>query len=125
MLNLLAIGLGGFLGAILRGLSYMCIYRLLPNSIFLATLFVNVLGSFLIGVLFCYIEIKGMPPWLRSFIGIGFLGAFTTFSTFSYENLMFLQNGFWVSLVFNILLNVGLCLFAVWLGFIFLRQILL
>ena len=122
MLNaLLAIGLGGFLGAITRGISFHIIHKLLPHYAFLATLFVNVLGSFLIGILFCYIETKELSMWVRNFVGVGFLGAFTTFSTFSYENLMLLQNGFLVSFACNIILNVGLCLLAVWLGFILFR----
>lgn len=117
MLTCLMVGLGGFLGAILRMLSFEFIHKILPPSyFFLATLFVNVLGSFLMGILFFYAQNKGISASVKNFIGIGFLGAFTTFSAFSYENLLFLQNHSYIHLIFNVFLNVGLCLFAIWLG---------
>ncbi|MCH5335861.1 MAG: CrcB family protein [Campylobacter sp.] len=119
MLNtLLVVGLGGFLGAIFRMLSYELIYKILPHFTLLATLFVNVLGSFLMGVLFFYLQNKGDSVLIKNFIGIGFLGAFTTFSTFTYENLMLLQNQNYVYFILNVLLNVGLCLFALWVSFL-------
>lgn len=119
MLNtLLVVGLGGFLGAIFRMLSYELIYKILPHFTLFATLFVNVLGSFLMGVLFFYLQNKGDSVLIKNFIGIGFLGAFTTFSTFTYENLMLLQNQNYVYFILNVLLNVGLCLFALWVSFL-------
>ncbi|EAH4947157.1 fluoride efflux transporter CrcB [Campylobacter coli] len=119
MLNtLLVVGFGGFIGAILRMLSINLVNKFFPYSISLGTLFVNVLGSFIIGLLFSYAHHKGLSPALKSFISTGFLGAFTTFSTFSYENLLLLQSGNYFNFSLNILLNIILCLIAVWLGFI-------
>ncbi|ENY1772523.1 fluoride efflux transporter CrcB [Campylobacter coli] len=119
MLNtLLIVGFGGFIGAILRMLSINLVNKFFPYSISFGTLFVNVLGSFIIGLLFSYAQNKGLSPALKSFISTGFLGAFTTFSTFSYENLLLLQSGNYFNFSLNILLNIILCLIAVWLGFI-------
>lgn len=119
MLNtLLVVGFGGFIGAILRMLSINLVNKFFPYSISLGTLFVNVLGSFMMGLLFSYAHHKGLSPALKSFISTGFLGAFTTFSTFSYENLLLLQSGNYFNFSLNILLNIILCLIAVWLGFI-------
>ncbi|EAJ9800798.1 fluoride efflux transporter CrcB, partial [Campylobacter coli] len=118
MLNtILVVGLGGFIGAVLRMLSINLINKILPHSISFGTLFVNVLGSFMMGLLFSYTHHKGLSPALKSFISTGFLGAFTTFSTFSYENLLLLQSGNYFNFSLNILLNIILCLIAVWLGF--------
>lgn len=119
MLNtILIVGLGGFIGAILRMLAMNLVNKFLPHSIGFGTLFVNVLGSFIIGLVFSYAQNKGLSLLLKSFISTGILGAFTTFSTFSYENLMLLQSGNYLSFALNIVLNVVLCLFAVWLGFL-------
>ncbi|EAH4669884.1 fluoride efflux transporter CrcB [Campylobacter coli] len=119
MLNtLLIVGFGGFIGAILRMLSINLVNKFFPYSISFGTLFVNVLGSFIIGLLFSYAQNKGLSPVIKSFISTGFLGAFTTFSTFSYENLLLLQSGNYFNFSLNILLNIILCLIAVWLGFI-------
>ncbi|EAK2051535.1 fluoride efflux transporter CrcB [Campylobacter coli] len=119
MLNtILVVGLGGFIGAVLRMLSINLINKILPHSISFGTLFVNVLGSFMMGLLFSYAHHKCLSPALKSFISTGFLGAFTTFSTFSYENLLLLQSGNYFNFSLNILLNIILCLIAVWLGFI-------
>ncbi|EHB9799479.1 fluoride efflux transporter CrcB [Campylobacter coli] len=119
MLNtLLIVGFGGFIGAILRMLSINLVNKFFPYSISFGTVFVNVLGSFVIGLLFSYAQNKGLSPVIKSFISTGFLGAFTTFSTFSYENLLLLQSGNYFNFSLNILLNIILCLIAVWLGFI-------
>ncbi|MCW1360399.1 fluoride efflux transporter CrcB [Campylobacter sp. US33a] len=119
MLNtILVVGFGGFLGAILRMFAINLVNKFLPHSISFGTLFVNVFGSFIIGLLFSYAQNKGLSPLLKSFISTGILGAFTTFSTFSYENLLFLQSGNYLNFTLNILSNVTLCLLAVWLGFL-------
>lgn len=109
---------GGGIGTILRMLSIKLVNKFFPYSISFGTLFVNVLGYFAIGLLFFYAQNKGLSPLLKSFVSTGVLGAFTTFSTFSYQNLLLLQSGNYLYFALNILLNVFLCLFAAWLGFI-------
>jgi CrcB protein len=117
MLQILAIAGGGALGALGRfGLS-SGVYRLLGRDFPWGTLAVNVLGSFLMGLLFVlFLDRLAGPPELRSAILVGFLGAFTTFSTFSMETLVLVEQGFVVKGLLNILASVLLCLLACWLG---------
>lgn len=106
---------GGGIGTILRMLSINLVNKFFPYSISFGILFVNVSGSFAIGLLFFYAQNKGLSPLLKSFVSTGVLGSFTTFS---YQNLLLLQSGNYLYFALNILLNVFFCLFAAWLGFI-------
>ena len=120
--TLLVIGFGGFVGAIARALMVGVVDRFTRGvGLPLGTLAVNVVGSFGIGLLFAYAQSKGVSPLAKSLIAMGFLGAFTTFSTFSYENVLLLQGGNYAHLALNIALNVALCLFAVWLAFLVMK----
>ncbi|MDP8212652.1 MAG: fluoride efflux transporter CrcB [Candidatus Zapsychrus exili] len=114
MVKVLLVGSGGFIGAVLRYLSGVAIYRFASAAQFpYATLFVNVLGCFLIGFL-----IKSLgESSLYLFIIVGVLGGFTTFSSFSLETLSLLNNGEIIKAASNVIFNVILCLFAVWLGY--------
>ena len=109
--------LGGAVGASMRYGVTIIMVSLLGKSFPYATLIVNVLGSFIMGLLFSLIEhgIVADLPW-RSLFGIGLLGAFTTFSTFSMDTLLLIQHGEWQKAVLNILLNVLMCISAAWLG---------
>lgn len=113
----LLVALGGACGASLRFFCYEMTHLLLGRGFPYATLLVNVLGSFVMGLLYAAIqqEYVIIIPW-RTFIGIGFLGAFTTFSTFSLDTLLMLQQGDWVKAGLNIILNVFVCLFIAWVG---------
>lgn len=119
MLNVLIVGLGGFLGTILRFVMNQLIYKGLGAPLYpYGTLAINVLGCFLIGMLGCLAETRvSMTPSLRLFFQIGILGGFTTFSTFGYETFALIRDGQFVLGIGNIILQVLLGLAAVWLGY--------
>ena len=113
----LAIMMGGALGALLRYLISNAIYDWLGRSFPWGTLGVNVFGSFLMGLLsLLLLERWQIDPAIKLMILVGFLGAFTTFSTFSMETFHLLQQGHPLKAVINSLLSVVFCVFAVWLG---------
>ena len=80
------------------------------------TLLVNILGSFLLGFAFRYLESTVLPAEWRQAVTIGFLGAFTTFSTFSYEAVALAQDGDWSRAGAYVVASVGLGLAAVVAG---------
>ncbi|MDE1515647.1 MULTISPECIES: fluoride efflux transporter CrcB [Vibrio] len=112
------IALGGALGACARFLvSEICI-TLFGRGFPIGTLAVNVIGSFIMGLLIACIENEWLSPYpWKAVIGFGFLGALTTFSTFSIDNVFLMQQGAFVKMAANILLNVLLSISAAWLGF--------
>jgi len=122
--QLLAIAGGGALGAVLRFGIASNIYRWLGRDFPYGILLVNVAGSLLMGLLFAFIVERGLLPleW-RAALMIGFLGAFTTFSTFSMETILLLESGELGKAGLNVLLNVTLCLAATWFGLIVGRQL--
>lgn len=93
MKYLLFIALGGAAGAVSRYLLSSGAHALWEGKWPLGTLLVNMLGSFLIGVVFVLIERQVLHPDWRSVLMVGFLGAFTTFSTFSLESITLMENG--------------------------------
>ena len=116
--NFLFIGLGGFLGAILRYALSDFVQSWSKFSQFpFGTLVVNLLGCLLIGALAQLAESRDIfTPETSSLIFLGFLGAFTTFSTFSSESLNLMRNGQNLLSYLNIGASVVLGLAAVWLG---------
>jgi len=116
MNNILMIAAGGALGAISRyGLSQLAI-NLFGKGFPFGTLIANFVGSLLMGLLFSLIDNGTLAPQVRIAVGVGFLGAFTTFSTFSLDTVLMIQNGEIQKALFNVLFNVGLCLMAVFIG---------
>jgi CrcB protein len=116
--NLILIGFGGFIGSIARYLVSRLNVYFDFFSIPIGTLLVNVIGSFLIGFLTGIADKSALltVQW-RMFLMVGLCGGFTTFSTFSNENLMLLHNGQYISVILYTGLSVFLGFTAVFLGF--------
>ena len=109
-----AVAVGGALGSIARYALSTWIFDISSHKFPYATLAVNVLGSFFMGVLFVIIvEKAALPTEMRSLLMIGFIGAFTTFSTFSLDALGLWQNGHIFMSVVYMLATVILCLIAI------------
>ena len=116
---------GAGLGGITRYWVSNGVYVLFGRQFPYGTLFVNASGSFLMGLLFVIIleRFNGIGPQLRAFLLIGFLGGYTTFSSFSLETFNLLESGAWLSAALNILLSVILCISLGWLGILGGRQL--
>lgn len=122
MLNILYVGLGGFIGSILRYLVFLSSNHLLGSNLPYSTIIVNIIGSFFIGFLYQffnnYIFISESTKLLLT---VGFLGGFTTFSTFSIDAFILYQNYGKFFAVSYIILSVVLSLSALLLGMFALR----
>lgn len=117
--NILLIGAGGFLGSIARYFVSLLNLSISFYSVPVGTLIVNVAGSFLIGFLTGIAE-KSMilsTEW-RLFLMVGLCGGFTTFSTFTNENLMLLHNGQLLAMLLYTGLSLFLGFIAVYAGYI-------
>jgi|TARA_B110000977_G_scaffold43229_1_gene58613 CrcB protein len=113
-MNWIAVAVGGALGAMARYAISTWIFQVSSHKFPYATLTVNVLGSFVMGILFVVIiERSALPVEMRSLWMIGFLGAFTTFSTFSLDALGLWQNGHLFMALLYVLATVVLCLLAI------------
>ncbi|HEX3031670.1 MAG TPA: fluoride efflux transporter CrcB [Bacillota bacterium] len=112
----LFVAVGGALGAISRFSLGKLVARLLPGVFPWGTLIINVLGSFALGVLSGMAAQGQVSEDLKYFLGIGFLGAFTTFSTFGYESVILLEGGSLAAGITYIVASVVSCLIASWLG---------
>ena len=118
MVKLVAIGAGGFLGAIGRYLIGRLLGKIWRGKFPLGTFVVNMLGCFALGLL------VGKPHFLatlmdgsvRAAISVGFMGSFTTFSTFMYESFMLGERGNWSLGAANIVLSLAAGLFLAWLA---------
>ncbi|WP_456416589.1 fluoride efflux transporter CrcB [Thiolapillus sp.] len=120
----LAIAAGGALGALMRYWVSTATYAWLGRGFPWGTLAVNVLGSFLMGVLYILLlERLSSGPEMRAFLLIGFLGAFTTFSAFSMETLNLLEDAQFGKALLNAGGSVIVCVAAAWLGVILGRQL--
>ncbi len=124
MNQVLAIAGGGALGALLRYWASTGVYALTGRAFPYGTLFVNVLGSLLIGFLYVWLlERMSGGVALRAFLLIGVLGSFTTFSTFSLETLNLIEAGQPGRAAMNMLVSVVICVAAAALGVQLARQL--
>lgn len=117
-ITLFIVAFGGAVGAVSRFQITNWFIQWFGNSFPYATLAVNVGGSFIMGALMSALTQGTLisPHW-RPLIGVGFLGALTTFSTFSFDTLVLFTQGEWLKAALNIIANVLLCLFAVAIGY--------
>lgn len=124
MLQLIAIAGGGAVGALARFWVSGGVYALLGKSFPWGTLVVNVLGSFAMGFLFVvFLERLAAAPEWRAAVLVGFLGAFTTFSSFSIETLALMEQGYLGRALANVLVSVVVCVLACWLGAVLARSL--
>jgi len=99
-------------------------YGLFGRALPFGTLVVNVIGSFLLGLLMeGSLRSTLMSPEVRLGLTVGFLGGFTTFSTFSFETMRLIEEGSFLQAGANIALNIVICLFFAALGIFLARQL--
>jgi CrcB protein len=106
--TIILVGTGGFLGSISRFLASRFIQDNFSSAFPFGTFFVNITGCFLIGIIYGFSEKSALltPGW-KMFLAVGFCGGFTTFSTFTNENLALLRDGAF----FHFMLYTGLSVF--------------
>ncbi len=116
MTNILFVAMGGAIGAVCRYLISIFMIQVFGTGFPFGTLLVNVLGSFVMGVIYALGQVSHVSPELKAMIGVGLLGALTTFSTFSNETLLLMQDGEWLKAGLNVVLNLTICLAVVYMG---------
>jgi CrcB protein len=113
--NILLIGLGGAFGSMIR---YLIGWWIGPKSFPLSTFLINIGGSFLIGLVMAYcLKNESFSTNWKLFLTVGICGGFTTFSTFSLENLQLIQNGKFAIAACYTVASFLLGILAVWTGF--------
>ncbi len=115
MLNCLAVGIGGFVGSILRYLIGKIPLQsggLYPINTFVT----NIIGAVLIGAIIAHAKDTDMSPEKLLMLKVGLCGGLTTFSTFSVETLGLIESGNWLYAGAYALLSVALCVAGVWVG---------
>ncbi len=120
-MNLLMLALAGAAGTLARFGLHGAAHQLAGTELPVGTLAVNALGSFLFGVIWSLAgERAVISPETRQVLLVGFMGAFTTFSSFSFETGQLIRDGAWLAAAGNIaaqnVLGIGLFLVGVWVG---------
>lgn len=115
--QIIAVAIGGALGSVLRFGTSTWIHGLLGRGFPYGTLVVNVAGCLAMGLLFAwFLERMADAAVWRAGVLVGLLGGFTTFSAFSMETLLLVNDGLYTRATLNVLANVALCLAATWIG---------
>jgi CrcB protein len=122
--NYLAVAAGGALGTTLRYFVGGTVFARTPTPFPLATFVINVTGSFVIGFfLTLATERMNVSPQLRLAVSVGFVGAYTTFSTFEYETIRLVEEGRLIHALLNVVLSVTVGFIAVWGGIALARKL--
>lgn len=121
----LLVCLGGAIGTGARYLLAAWALETLGPSFPWGTFLVNAIGSFLLaGILYAGVEAEALSPTVRLALGTGMMGGFTTYSTFSFETMRYLQEGAWGHASAYVLATVGVCLVACLAGWASARALL-
>jgi CrcB protein len=109
---------GSGIGGVVRYWGTNFVYKFLSPTFPYGTLFVNVLGSFIIGIVMYYLDSNELISHdLRIFLTVGFCGGLTTFSTFSYETINFLKERDYLFAGLNVISNVLITLIALFVAY--------
>ena len=123
-MNLLIVMIGGALGSGLRYAMSITMMNFKVYNIHLAIMIINIIGSFLMGlVIFALAKYNITSSMYKMFLTTGFLGGFTTFSTFSMESMLFITNGEYIKFFLYVLSSVLLSLLAFYVGSILLKGV--
>ncbi|HVG21642.1 MAG TPA: fluoride efflux transporter CrcB [Blastocatellia bacterium] len=115
----IAVALGGALGAMARYWVSIVVEERFATRFPLATLIINVTGSFILGFFLTLVtERASIHPNWRLAVAVGFVGAYTTFSTFEYETFKLLETGSGVGGLMNVIVSLALGFLAVWGGIV-------
>lgn len=115
----LIVGVGSALGGMLRYWLSNFVYKFLQPIFPFGTLAVNILGTFLLGIIFFFLDSQELlSPSMRIFLTIGLCGGLTTFSTFSYETFIFIEDTQYLFAFLNILSNIILTLLSLALAYL-------
>jgi CrcB protein len=121
----MVVGIGGALGSIARAGMTDLITRWMGNQFPFGTVVVNITGALVMGLIAGYGETEPgkliFSPATRAFLMIGVLGGYTTFSSFSLQTFLLMEQGNWTGAFLNIFLSVLLCVAGIWLGFSIIR----
>jgi CrcB protein len=122
MKNYLVVFMGAGIGGSLRYFLSTYFYKILPILFPFGTLAVNVLGSFALGIIIFGLDERDIiSPLMKLFLGVGFCGGFTTFSTFSFETFNLMRDSEFLLAAVNVILNIIVSFAGIYLGYLISR----